>query len=151
MVVQFVGYLGAFRAPEPFSPLWAGVIGSCMVTWVTFVPCFLWIFLGAPYVEGLRRRKVLGAALAAITAAVVGVILNLTVWFAIHTLLGEVTELIRGPLQLPVPHWPTLSLPALGIAAAAFFALFRLRAGLFSVLSGSAGAGMLLHLAGLVG
>jgi chromate transporter len=150
MVVQFVGYLGAFRAPEPFSPLWAGVLGSCMVTWVTFVPCFLWIFLGAPYVEGLRQRRVLGAALAAITAAVVGVILNLTVWFAIHTLFATVTETVLGPLHFPRPHGSTLRLPALVIAGAAFLCLFRLRAGLFTVLLGSAAAGVLLHLLGMV-
>jgi chromate transporter len=149
MVVQFVGYLGAFRAPEPFSPLMAGIAASCMVTWVTFVPCFLWIFLGAPYVETLRQKKIFSTALAAITAAVVGVILNLTLWFAIHTLFGEVAELARGPLQIPIPRPDTLNLPALLIAIGAFIAIFRLRAGIVTVLVGGAAAGVLLFLLGV--
>jgi chromate transporter len=151
MVVQFVGYLGAFRAPEPFSPFMAGIAASCMVTWVTFVPCFLWIFLGAPYVETLRQKKIFSTALAAITAAVVGVILNLTLWFAIHTLFGEVAELARGPLQIPIPRPDTLNLPALLIAIGAFIAIFRLRAGIVTVLVGGAAAGVLLHLLGVGG
>ncbi len=146
MVVQFVGFLGAFRAAEPFSPLMAGIAASVLVTWVTFVPCFIWIFLGAPYVELLRRKRIFATALSAITAAVAGVILNLTLWFAIHVLFGEVAEIAAGPLRMPVPNPATLNLSSLAIAAAAFFALFRLRSGLFAVLGGSAAAGVLLHL-----
>ena len=89
MVTQFVGFMAAFRDPGALPPLLAGVLGGVLTTWVTFVPCFLWIFLGAPFVEALRGNKALTAALAAITAAVVGVILNLAVWFALHTLFAE--------------------------------------------------------------
>ncbi len=86
MVVQFVGFLGAYRNPGPFSPMTAAIIGSLLTTWVTFVPCFYWIFLGAPYVERLRANRDWAAALSAITAAVVGVILNLAITFSFHTL-----------------------------------------------------------------
>ena len=90
MVLQFVGFLAAFRDPGALSPLLAGTLGGLLATWVTFAPCFLWIFLGAPFVETLRGNQALAAALSAITAAVVGVILNLAIWFAIHTLFREV-------------------------------------------------------------
>ena len=89
MVVQFVGFMGAFRAPGALPPMLAGALGGVLTTWVTFVPCFMWIFPGAPFVETLRSNKALSAALAAITAAVVGVILNLAVWFALHTLFAQ--------------------------------------------------------------
>ena len=86
MVLQFVGFMAAFRDPGALSPMVAGTLGGLLATWVTFMPCFLWIFLGAPLVERLRGNKALAGALAAITAAVVGVILNLAIWFAIHTM-----------------------------------------------------------------
>ena len=98
-VTQFVGFLGAYRAAEPFSPLAAGIIGSALTTWVTFVPPMLLIFAGAPFIEQLRANQRLSGALAAITAAVVGVILNLTVWFALHVLFGTVAEVRAGPLR----------------------------------------------------
>jgi aspartyl/glutamyl-tRNA(Asn/Gln) amidotransferase C subunit len=85
-VLQFVGFLAAFRAPGALPPLLAGVLGGLLTTWVTFAPCFLWVFAGAPFIEALRGVRALGAALSAISSAVVGVILNLTVWLAIHTL-----------------------------------------------------------------
>ena len=91
MVDQFVGFMGAYRNPGPFSPLLAGIFGSAMTTWVTFVPCFFWILLGAPYVERLRENQLIRSALSAITAAVVGVVLNLAIWFSLHTLFGAVT------------------------------------------------------------
>ena len=87
MVVQFVGFLGGWNHPDPWTPLVSATLAAAMTTWVTFVPCFLWIFLGAPYVEGLRRSRVIGAALSCITAAVVGVVLNLAVWFALGVVL----------------------------------------------------------------
>lgn len=93
-VVQFVGFMGAYRDPGPFSPLVSGILGSIVTTWVTFVPCFLWIFLGAPYIERLRGNRLLSAALSSITAAVVGVVLNLAVWFSLHTLFATVTQSI---------------------------------------------------------
>jgi chromate transporter len=99
LVTQFVGFLAAFRNATPFSPIIAGLLGAAMTTWVTFVPSMLWIFAGAPFVERLRANRQLSGALAAITAAVVGVILNLSVWFALHVLFGTVTERHAGPLR----------------------------------------------------
>jgi len=98
-VTQFVGFLGAWRSPQPFSPVMSAVLGSALTTWVTFVPPMLLIFAGAPFVEQLRANQRLSGALAAITAAVVGVVLNLTVWFALHVLFPVVTEMRAGPLR----------------------------------------------------
>src|SRR5271165_7545184 len=95
MVLQFVGFMAAFRSPGVLPPLVTGALGGLLATWVTFTPCFLWIFVGAPYVEKLRGNKALSGALSAITAAVVGVILNLAIWFAIHALFGA-TRHING-------------------------------------------------------
>ena len=99
LVTQFVGFLAAFRDSAPFTPLIAGVIAAMLTTWVTFVPSIMWIFAGAPFIEELRGNKKLAGALAAITAAVVGVILNLSVWFALHVLFGTVTEMHTGILR----------------------------------------------------
>ena len=111
MVLQFVGFMGAMREAGTLPPLLAGVLGGILTTWVTFVPCFLWIFAGAPFVETLRHNRALAGGLAAITAAVVGVILNLAVWFALHTLFAQVRELHWGPLALDVPILATVNLP----------------------------------------
>jgi chromate transporter len=89
MVVQFVGFMAAFREATGLSPMVAGTLGGLLATRVTFAPCFLWIFVGAPYIEALRGNKALAGALSAITAAVVGVILNLSIWFALHSLPAE--------------------------------------------------------------
>jgi chromate transporter len=124
-VVQFVGFLGAHRAPEPFAPYTAALLGSVVTTWVTYAPCFLWIFIGAPYVEALRRSRAVQHALSGIMAAVVGVILNLSVWFALHVLFGQVDERWIGPLRLWVPDWTSLDPGALAIAAVAALATFR--------------------------
>src|SRR5450631_750885 len=113
LVTQFVGFLAAFRDAAPFSPVTAGVLGAAMTTWVTFVPSMLWIFAGAPFIERLRANRQLSGALAAITAAVVGVILNLSVWFALHVLFGKVTEMHLGPLR-----WYAFDPLALDIRAA---------------------------------
>jgi chromate transporter len=99
LVTQFVGFLAAFRDAAPFTPLAAGLIGAALTTWVTFVPALTWIFAGAPFLEALRQNRRLAGALAAITAAVVGVILNLSVWFALHVLFGKVTETHFGWLR----------------------------------------------------
>ncbi|SMB84346.1 chromate efflux transporter [Deinococcus hopiensis] len=136
-VVQYVGFLGAFRHPEGLAPLTAGILASIVVTWATYAPCFLWIFLGAPYIEQLRGNKALSGGLTAITAAVVGVILNLSVWFALHTLFGGVAEQHVGPLRLYVPEWNTLSLPTLVLSVLATLALFRFKIGTLPVLVGS--------------
>ena len=146
MVVQFVGFMGAFRLAEELPPLAAGLLASVVVTWVTFVPCFLWIFLGAPYIERLRKNRSLNTALSAVTAAVVGVILNLALWFTLNTLFGRLTEFHAYGVRLLVPVWETLDLPALLIAAAAFLALFRFKAGLIPTLAASAAAGIFYRL-----
>ena len=142
-VVQFVGFMAAYRNPGALDPMLAGVIGSVVVTWVTFVPCFLWIFLGAPYIEYLRGHKGLSCALSAITAAVVGVILNLAVWFSLHTLFAEVNEQHFAGLRLLVPTWSSLDLAAAVIAAGAFLALFRFKLSMLRTLGISVAAGAL--------
>lgn len=143
-VVQFVGFLAAWRNPGSLPPLVAGIAGSLVTTWVTFAPCFLWIFLGAPFVESLRGKRLPAAALQAITAAVVGVILNLSVWFSLHTLFETVNVTSGYGLQLLVPEIATIDVPAAMIALGAFVALFRFRAGLGWTLAGSVLAGLLV-------
>ena len=146
-VVQFVGFMGAYRHPGSLDPMLAGIFGSLLTTWVTFVPCFLWIFLGAPYIEALRGNRFLSTALSAITAAVVGVVLNLAVWFALHTLFRQVEDVdyILG-MRLSVPLWHTLDIAALVIAVLAILAVFRLKWGMISTLAGSAALGMIYYL-----
>jgi len=143
MVLQFVGFLGAYRDPGSLSPMAAATLAAILTTWVTFVPCFLWIFLGAPFIERLRGNAALSGALSAITAAVVGVILNLAVWFAVHTLFGQVTVLVAGPLRLELPVPATIILPSALLAVAAAVALFRFKISVLLVLGLSALAGML--------
>ncbi len=138
MVVQFVGFLGAYRNPGTLSPLTAGVLGSIVTVWVTFVPCFLWIFLGAPYIEALRGSRPLRAALSAITASVVGVIMNLSVWFSLHVVFRRVDDWTLGPLHLPVPQRASLDLASALLALLAMLAMFRFRLGLAKTLAGSA-------------
>ncbi len=150
LVTQFVGFLAAFRDPGPFSPLMAGVLGGILTTWVTFAPCFAWIFLGAPWMEGLRSNKALSAALAAVTAAVVGVILNLSVWFALHVLFRDVREFRGFGLSIDLPVLSSLDPIAAVLSALALIAVFRLRLGVLTVLGAAAAAGIALHLAGLV-
>ena len=145
-VVQFVGFMGAFRQAAGMHPMLAGVLGSVLITWVTFVPCFLWIFVGAPYVEYLRGKKALSAALSAITAAVVGVILNLAVWFALHTLFGEVHETLWHGLRLFVPVWRSVDPVAAAIAVLASVGLFRLRWGMIRTLAVSTSLGLVYYL-----
>ena len=147
MVVQFVGFMAAFRHPGPLAPMLAGTLGGLLATWVTFAPCFLWIFLGGPYIEALRGNKALGAALSAITAAVVGVILNLALWFALHTLFHQVDERHAWGLVLQVPHWATLDLAALVLAVAAMLALFRFKLGMIPTLLACSLAGIAFHVA----
>ena len=119
MVVQFVGFMGAFRDPGTLHPMIAGTLGGLLTTWVTFVPCFLWIFLGAPFVEALRGNRALGGALAAITAAVVGVVLNLAVWFALHVLFAELRAVEGFGISLEVPVLATIDPVALVLMLAA--------------------------------
>jgi len=146
-VVQFVGFMGAYRNPGPFDPLTAGILASLVVTWVTYVPCFLWIFVGAPYIEALRGNRALGSALTAITGAVVGVILNLSIWFAVHTVFHSVGESHLGPVRLPVPDWGSVDPLALGIAAASLVAMLRFKVGMGWTLAGAVLVGGLVRLA----
>jgi chromate transporter len=149
MVLQFVGFLAAYRAPGALSPLTAAILGGLLTTWVTFTPCFLWIFLGAPFIERLRGNRALAGALSAITAAVVGVILNLAIWFAIHTLF-RATWLMRGyGLSFDAPALASVNLWALALALAAMIAVFRFKAGMLPTLAASSIAGVLLYAAGV--
>ena len=142
LVVQFVGFLGAYRNPGALPPLAAGVLGALVTLWVTFVPCFLWILLGAPYIEALRGRRSIHAALSAITAAVVGVILNLSIWFGLHVLFRRVDERQWGPLHLLLPDLSSVDLPAAALTALAMLAMFRFKLGLPKTLAASAALGV---------
>jgi chromate transporter len=150
MVTQFVGFMAAFRNPGSLPPLLAGTLGGLLTTWVTFAPCFLWIFVGAPYVERLRGNRALAGALSAITAAVVGVILNLAVWFALHTLFAEVRPFAAGPIRFDVPVLSSLNPWALLLAAGAIIAVFRFKVGMIPTLAACSAAGIALHLAGVI-
>ena len=150
IVTQFVGFLGAYRNATGIDPLLAGVLGGVLTTWVTFTPCFLWIFLGAPFVEALRGARALNAALAAITAAVVGVILNLALWFGLHVLFAQVRVVSFGPLHLDLPTLGSVHWPSLLLSLAAAIAAFRFKVGVIPLLLGGATAGVGLHLAGWV-
>jgi chromate transporter len=149
-VVQFVGFMAAFRQPGSLSPALAGTLGGLIAQWATFVPSFVWIFMGAPYIESVRNNKALGAALAAITAAVVGVILNLAIWFALHTLFGQVDVRHAYGLILQAPLLNTLNIAALVLSAAAMLGLFRFKLGMIATLIGCSIAGIAFHFAGLV-
>jgi chromate transporter len=151
MVLQFVGFMGAYRHPGMLSPLLAGTLGGLLATWVTFAPCFLWIFLGAPFIERMRGNKALSGALSAITAAVVGVVLNLALWFAIHTIFRSVKPIAAGPLRFDMPVLASVDPWALAIAAVAILAMFRLKVGIFTTLGGASAIGVALHLAGAIG
>jgi chromate transporter len=144
MVTQYVGFLAAFRAPEPFSPLLAGVLGAALTTWVTFAPCFLWIFAFAPWIERLEHAKRLKGGLAALTAAVVGVIANLSLWFFIHVLFPRVGEVHLGPLRLYLPDWASFDWRAAVLAALSAVLIFRLKMNVIKVLGAAAVGGLLL-------
>ncbi len=150
MVLQFVGFMAAYRDPGTLSPLVAGAFGGLLATWVTFTPCFLWIFAGAPYIEQLRGNKGLSGALGAITAAVVGVILNLSIWFALHTVFRETTPIHTYGLSFDLPLLSSLDVAALVLAVASATAIFRFNLGMLTLLGGSCVAGIALRLAGLI-
>lgn len=144
MVTQFVGYLAAFRAPEPFGPYLAGLLGAILTTWVTFVPCFMWIFAFSPWLDRLENAPRLKGGLAAITAAVVGVIANLTLWFALHVLFARLTPISAGPITLDLPDLASLDWKVLVIALASAVMIFRLRLGIITTLGVCALAGLVL-------
>ena len=144
MVTQFVGYLAAFRAPAPFGPMTAGILGAALTTWVTFAPCFLWIFAFAPWIERLEHAKRLSGGLAALTSAVVGVIANLSLWFTLHVLFARVEEGRLGPLRLYSPDWQSFDWRAAVLALLAAILIFRFRMNVIKVLSVAAIGGLLL-------
>ena len=150
MVTQFVGFLAAFRDAGAMPPLLAATLGAILTTWVTFMPCFLWIFAGAPFIERLRGNRALSAALGAITAAVVGVILNLAIWFAIHTLFRDVHQVRFSGLAFDMPVVASLQVPALLLAAGAAIAVFRFKAGMIPTLAVTSVIGVALYLSGTI-
>ena len=150
MVVQFVGFMAALRESSGLSPILAGTLGGLLATWVTFTPCFLWIFVGAPYIEALRGNKALAGVLSAITAAVVGVILNLSIWFALHTLFRQTVAIQSFGLAFDAPVLRSVDLPALALSVAAAIAIFRFNAGMLVVLAASCITGILLRFAGVI-
>ena len=146
MVVQYVGFLAGYRAPGVLPPLLAGTLAGLLVTWVTFTPCFLWVFLGAPYVEALRGARALSAALSAVTAAVVGVILNLAVWFGLHVVFRQTLPWHGYGLSLDVPVPTSIDPFATILAIAAALAVFRFKIGMIPTLLGCSLAGVALQL-----
>jgi chromate transporter len=142
MVTQFVGFLGAWRSPGAMNPILAGTLGGLLTTWVTFTPCFLWIFFGAPFVEALRANKALSAALGAVTAAVVGVILNLAVWFALQVLFlrHETAHWLGATIDVPV--LASVNIESMVLAACAAVAVFYFKFGMVPVLLASSLTGV---------
>lgn len=145
-VVQFVGFMAAFRQPGMLDPVLAGTLGGILAKWATFAPSFLFIFIGAPYVEAVRNNKALSAVLSTIMAAVVGVILNLAVWFALHTLFGEINVLRVWGMTLQVPVVSSLDLWSVLLSGAAILALFRFHLGMMTTLAGCCLVGIAIHL-----
>jgi len=150
MVVQFVAFMAAFRDAGGLSPMLAGTLGGLLATWVTFAPCFLWIFVGAPYIEALRGNRALAGALAAVTAAVVGVILNLSIWFALHTLFGQSFAVERYGFNFDAPVLASVDPAAVALSVAAAIAILRFKLGMLPVLGASCVAGVLLKVVGLI-
>ncbi|MER8441835.1 chromate efflux transporter [Mesorhizobium sp. M1066] len=145
LVLQFVGFIAAFRHSGSLDPLLAGSLGALLTLWVTFTPCFFWIFLGAPYIEALRGNKALSAALGAITAAIVGVIMNLALWFGLHVIFREVHATGLG---MNVPVLSSIDWRAALLSGAAMIAILKLKIGMLPTLALSALAGVLLAAAG---
>jgi chromate transporter len=146
LVTQFVGFLAGFRAPEPFGAWTTGFLAAGLTTWVTFAPCFLWIFALAPMMDRIRQIGWLQGSLSAITAAVVGVIANLSLWFALHVLFRSVGELDLGIGKIWWPDWTTLDWRALLIAVGAFVLLFRFKLGIIKLLGIAGALGILVKL-----
>ncbi|HET6159494.1 MAG TPA: chromate efflux transporter [Dongiaceae bacterium] len=147
LVLTFIGYYAAHQQPGALPPMLAGTLGAIFVTWVTFVPSFIWIFLGAPYVERLRQNRFLTAMLAMVTAAVVGVIANLALWFALHVLFRNVSEVSFGLATFAWPDWRSADLVAMGLSLIAALALLRWRINLVKVLLATGALGYLAHAA----
>jgi chromate transporter len=150
MVLQFVGFMAAFRHAGGLPPMLAGTLGGLLATWVTFTPCFLWIFVGAPFIELVRDNQRLNGALSAITAAVVGVILNLAIWFALHTVFAQVTPVHSYGLAFDMPVLASVDPWALALSLAAAVAILRFKVGMIAALIGCTACGIVLYLAGLI-
>lgn len=146
MVTQFVGFLGAYRTPAPFAPLVAGVLGAALTTWVTFAPCFLFVLALAPWIEHLEHARKLQGGLAALTAAVVGVIANLALWFALHLLFVRMADVRIGSVAARLPAPASFDVRAAALAALAFVLLFRAKLGVVPVLAISAGCALAAQL-----
>lgn len=146
MVTQFVGYLAAFRAPAPFTPLTAGILGALLTTWVTFAPCFLWVFALAPWIERLERAQLLKGALALVTSAIVGVIANLSTWFALQVLFRVLHPVTFGPVALNLPVLASFDWRTGLIAVASGWAIIAARKPIIPVLVLAAISGCLLTL-----
>ncbi len=144
-VVQFVGFMGAYRFPDGMNPYLSAFIGSVLTTWMTFIPCFLFIFTLAPYVEFLRGKKFLTMSLKAITASVVGVILNLSIWFAIESLFAETQEIQHSFLDFSYPLIRSIDFYALSICLSALYLQFYLKKGLFTIIGVSVLLGLIFH------
>ncbi|BBK41459.1 chromate transporter [Allostella vacuolata] len=147
LVLQFVGFLASYRMPGGLDPLLAGCLGALLTTWVTFAPCFFWIFLGGPYVEALRGNRAISAALSAITAAVVGVVMNLALWFAIHVVFREVRE-FPGGIGPDLPVLGSIDWQAAILAAGALVAMLWFKVGMIPTLGACMVAGVLIKLLG---
>lgn len=150
MVLQFVGFMAAFRDSGALPPMLAGTLGGLLATWVTFTPCFLWIFLGAPFIEMLRGNKAVSGALAAITAAVVGVVMNLAIWFAIHTVFHQVQPVRAFGIGFDAPVLSSADPWALALSIAAMVAIFRFKVGMLQALAACSAVGVALHLSGVL-
>jgi len=146
MVTQFVGFIAAYRDPGTLPPGLAALLGGALTTWVTFLPCFLWIFVGAPYIERLRHNRLLSGALSGVTAAVVGVIVNLALWFSIHALFASVSLQQFAGAVIEVPVLSSLQVPSLLITLVAAVLVFRFRASVLMtlVVTGALGVGSFL-------
>jgi chromate transporter len=149
MVLQFVGFMAAFRDAGGLPPMLAGTLGGLLATWVTFTPCFLWIFLGAPFIETLRGNTAVNGALSAITAAVVGVVLNLAVWFALHAIFRQVAPVRGYGFSFDAPVFTSVDPWALALSVAAIIAIFRFKVGMITTLVACSAVGIVLHLLGI--
>ena len=149
LVLTFVGFIGAYNAPVPFDPVLAGILGAVVTTWVTFVPCFLWVLVGAPHIERLRANRGASAALAGVTAAVVGVVMNLAVWFGLHALFKNVAVYESFGMRVSIPELATIDVRALIIAIATSIALLKFKAPMIPTLLVAGAAGVLVTLSGL--
>jgi len=144
ITVQFVGFMAAYRDPGMLPPAIAGFFGSVLTVWVTFTPCFLWVFLGAPFVETMRENVLLKGAFTAVTAAVVGAVANLAAWFTFHALFQHVGVFTSGPVSTVMPEWSSLNLVSLAITICAMIMTFGLRMPILAILGVAGALGIIL-------